>query len=86
MKCAACGYEHRKSYHVPYKEAVLYKAGKKKGQLKEIKDSQIRIEGNEPFIKIEFPVSFDTGAYWDISKVSLYACPECSTVRMESYW
>lgn len=90
MKCAACGYEKTNTvYRV--NEATFYKSGKNKGKLKGYEYKEIRPDENkEDFIEItlekdafEFEKKEDWGRR---SCVTLYACPECGTVKIESLW
>jgi hypothetical protein len=91
MKCQACGYEHVPNKKVPYKEAVLYERGKKKGQLKEVKASYVEVPGNEKFYELQTEHDFVASRYetreystFETKReyvVSLYVCPSCFTVR-----
>ena len=53
MKCAACGFEE-KSHVVKYDEAVLFKSGRRKGELREIRHVEYDVFENEPKFKQVF--------------------------------
>lgn len=89
MRCAACGYRHRPEIVHEYKEAVLYQSGKNKGKFKQVRSAQFIVQGTPPFRRICIGrEDYDlTAPDMDIpehdTRVVLYACPECGTVRIE---
>lgn len=89
MKCFACGYE-KKHNGKWYKEAILYKSGKNKGKVKEIRETFFDPDEYSPeFIKLRIQVELETfvdsqDRYGTTRNVDLYVCPECGTVRIES--
>ncbi len=92
MKCAACGYEKRNEQYTADK-VTRFKRGKREGEIKKVETVVIEPDRNkEDFIRI-YPVGQDQDFYVrgdsyygdSFSSRTLYACPECGTVRMEHY-
>lgn len=87
MKCYACGYEKRYKL-ITTTEVVRFKSGKRKGEIKEVKEHSFDLYQDDPeFIEIviaEEKVSIDKKrAGWkNYEIVGLYACPKCGTVRI----
>lgn len=86
MKCI-CGFEEPKEWEetVP----VYYQSGKRKGELKRNDVIVHSVDEKDRFIQIhverdfEFVVKDESYYTTYFQSVSLYACPKCSTVRME---
>lgn len=92
MKCI-CGYEEPKEWEEEVE--VLFKSGPRKGQLNKIETVVHEVEQKDRFIKIMVEKDFGfvredrPMSYWQSAEtwpVQLYACPKCSTVRMESVY
>lgn len=96
MRCAACGYEKRVHSEV-VNEAILYRSGKKKGQVKEVQQRRISLgeedpdfrhiriqntEGDLDRIEAENPDS--VWGRWE--PVDIYACPRCGTLKIPEYY
>ena len=92
MKCAACGYEKRdEEYTVD--EVIRFKAGKRKGEVKEVKKKVIEPDKDKKeFEEIEIEKQFEfvrrtQDINWNgassVSPVRLFMCPECGTIRAE---
>jgi hypothetical protein len=71
---------------------IYYQSGKRKGELKDTRREWLDIEPNKArFIKVVVEKEFDfiiteQGSYRDYNiSVSLYACPECKTIKMVGY-
>ena len=86
-KCYACGYE-KKPDEIVTKE-ILYKTGKKKGQVREVTKEtttypnfiEVHVRGRDDF-------STKNTDRWSINedlRAGLYACPKCGTIRLESW-
>lgn len=89
MKCL-CGYEEPENWSEPIE--VLFQAGKRKGQVKEIKTVYHDVKEEDKFIRIsvEKDFGFVVKKHHDWygsaeTLVGLYACPRCLTVKMEGY-
>lgn len=95
MKCTACGYEKR---HKVMKTVNVkrYKSGPRKGQIKEIEEEVVDIFANDPeFVEILVAKgSVNThienkymtySCSQDYEEVSIYACPMCGTLRINTY-
>jgi hypothetical protein len=99
MKCVACGFEE-KSKIVEYDEAILYKRGKRKGEVREINHVEYDLFEQEPkfqrvfigdvqysfgrVVKEQYLYVEDVDGQFD--EVKLFACPECGTIKMGGYF
>jgi NMD protein affecting ribosome stability and mRNA decay len=89
MKCFACGYEKRNCGKW-IDEAILYKTGKKKGQVKEVVKIFYDPDEHRPkFLRLYIQGNLETNVendpfttYRTERPVDLYVCPECGTVRI----
>ena len=85
MKCAACGYEYRKDGRW-IEEVTRYKSGKNKGEIKSVADKWLDTStGHTEFMELKFGKGvewLEKDEEYSTSSVYLYACPECSAVRI----
>lgn len=89
MKCPVCQYEKlgNKSERLP-DEVIHYKSGKKKGQVRKIVPGRLIVVDQDPEKKNfkEFHVDI-VPRFLDPedSTVTLYACPNCKSIRVHEY-
>ena len=85
MKCAACGYIYKEKSQI-VDDVVLYKTGKKKGQVKEIKTKKIKLViGHSKFLEVYFSKGIENLKYekeYFSYEPDLFACPECGTLKI----
>lgn len=89
MKCPSCKYENR-TKSMKTDKVIRYKSGKRKGEIKEVKEEWKTIYEHDPeFIELFFRKEVDDLVYrddsvsWysnDLERAELYACPMCGTV------
>lgn len=94
MKCAACGYEHRRIKTVEADKVTFFKLGKDKGKVKNVEPFREEVWiGDEPFVRITNQariVPMETvneaapGDEPTSEPVMLYGCPKCNTVQFST--
>jgi CRISPR/Cas system endoribonuclease Cas6 (RAMP superfamily) len=93
MRCAACGFEKlgETMVEVP-KQTVYYTRGPKAGEVKFVKPATFELKDLDPekpeFIRLGVEKGFGFRRVLDFGfarwvDINLYACPKCSTVRIE---
>lgn len=84
MKCQSCGYVHEvRSEWV--NEAIFFKSGKNKGNFKEAKQREVRLEvGNAEFETVTFIKSIGQNFnQMMIEEQTMTICPECRCVTQQ---
>jgi len=92
MKCYACGYEKRQKF-VNVAEVKRFKSGKRKGEIKEVKEDRIDVFEKDPkFIEVLVAKGSvethirDKAPFWGsdgYEEVTIYACPQCGTLKID---
>ena len=93
MKCYACGYEKRYKI-VKVAEVKRFKSGPRKGQIKDVKEDNVNVFGDDPqFVKVLVAKGSigahieDSNSFWGgddgYKRVAIYACPMCGTLKID---
>jgi hypothetical protein len=95
MKCYACGYE-KQVMMINDNKIIRFKSGPRKGQIKEtIENRRDFFEDTPKFIEINIgkgdidftQVVVNDGDMWpsENESATIYACPECGTLKLKLY-
>lgn len=91
MKCYACGYEKFQKF-VNVAEVKRFKNGKRKGEIKEVKEDRVDVFKDDPeFVEVLVAKGSvethirDNSFGWGsdgYEQVTIYACPQCGTLKI----